>query len=243
MKHAQVVFGVSLLAALACLLIAQPASAALITSTANLPPDGVYLTAEDVHARYAGPALEVLLEQPLHRPIADRVQRADGGDDDGDGNHDEIEQFDSTLEGTANVVNPPAGQVGVTASGPVVTKVFDRLGPTGPILTGTFDTEMLQMNLTGATPLGPFMIRESPTLRSTGQTTITDIGGGQFRIDSFFDVFTELSIDGGATWMPDTNGPARVELVPEPGTLTLLGLGAAVLAGLGWRRRRASCSG
>jgi hypothetical protein len=231
------VLGLGVVAALACLLIAQPASAALITSTANLPPDGVYLST-DIHAIYGGPALQILLERPEHKPIAQEVQRRDGGDDDGDGIHDEEEQFPSTLEGNATVIQNgvPLGTVQATASGPVVTKVFDKIGQT----TGTFDTEMLSMNLTGGSPLGPFMIRESPTLRSTGQTTITDIGGGLFRIDSFFDVFTELSIDGGVTWMPDNNGPAHVELVPEPSSMILLGLGAAVLAGLGWRRRRAA---
>ena len=40
-------------------------------------------------------------------------------------------------------------------------------------------------------------IRESPTLASLGETYIMDIGGGLYDIDSFFDVFTELSVDGG----------------------------------------------
>ena len=43
------------------------------------------------------------------------------------------------------------------------------------------------------------MVRESPTLASLGQTTITDIGGGSFKIDSFFDIFTKLSLDNGVT--------------------------------------------
>jgi hypothetical protein len=33
-----------------------------------------------------------------------------------------------------------------------------------------------------------------------------------FSVESFFDVYTELSVDGGDTWLPSTNG-ARVELV------------------------------
>lgn len=237
MQTLRVVFGVGALAVVALLLAPQPASAALITDTADLPPDGVYLTAEDVHARYGGPALEILLERPEHKPIAQEVQRRDGGDDDGDGVHDEDELFQSTLQGTATVLEngmPLGTSIPASAFGPVVTRVFNKIGNT----TGTFDTEMLAMDLTGSSPLGPFMIRESPTLRSTGRTTITDLGGGDFRIDSFFDVFTEMSIDGGATWFPDLNGPAHVTLVPEPGTLTLCGLGALGLAVIGWRRRR-----
>jgi len=48
---------------------------------------------------------------------------------------------------------------------------------------------------------GPLASRESPTLASTGETRITPSPGG-FMISSFFDVFTELSLDGGKTWSP-----------------------------------------
>jgi hypothetical protein len=92
--------------------------------------------------------------------------------------------------------------------------------------TRNFDTEMLGLD---ASLGGGVMIRESPTLASTGQTSITDNGNGTYMIDSFFDVFTELSVDGGMTWMPDLNGPARMTLTPEPATLLLLGLGGLVL--------------
>lgn len=66
---------------------------------------------------------------------------------------------------------------------------------------GIWRTEMVQLDLAGA-PLPPStMIRESPTKQSLGQTAITPNGGG-YHIDSFFDVFTELSLDGGQTWVP-----------------------------------------
>jgi len=86
-----------------------------------------------------------------------------------------------------------------TASGNV--SLLDRFNHVSGS-TRFFDTEMLQMDLAG----GTMMIRESPSLPSTGQTTIQDLGGGNFKIDSFFDVFTELSLDGGATWIPNNNG-------------------------------------
>jgi len=63
-----------------------------------------------------------------------------------------------------------------------------------------FATEMLQLNLSGGGM--PAMIRESPTLASMGGTNQRDLGGGIYRIDSFFDVFTELSLDGGQSWYP-----------------------------------------
>src|SRR5262249_15025564 len=69
---------------------------------------------------------------------------------------------------------------------------------------------------------GGLMIRESPTLPSRGQTEITPQADGTYRIGSFFDIFVELSTDGGATWSGATNGPVRMQLttgeteVPKP---------------------------
>ena len=86
---------------------------------------------------------------------------------------------------------------------------------------GVFQLEMLEFNISGMLdPMTPFLLRESPTLSSTGVTTLTSLGGGQYQIDSFFDVFTELSLDGGATWVPAT------AQVPEPSALALAALAA-----------------
>jgi hypothetical protein len=95
----------------------------------------------------------------------------------------------------------------------------------------TYATEMLTLNLAGL-PFGA-MIRESPTLASTGGETVIDT---PFHIDSFFDVFTELSLDGGASWTPAT-GPVHIQN-PEPGSLALLTVVGAPLICL--RRRRAA---
>lgn len=80
----------------------------------------------------------------------------------------------------------------------------------------TFDTEMLQLDISGGQLPPGVMIRESPTLASTGQTTIQPESGGGFRFDSFFDEFWELSPDGGTNWIPSSNGPERMTLIrPE----------------------------
>jgi hypothetical protein len=203
-------------------------AAGLVTSDPSLPPvGGKYLTPDAVHATYSGPGLLVVLQKPEHVPFAvsHRGPSPTGTD--------EIEDFDSTLQGTGSVNGSPA--VPINLAGPVQTVVFGKIGN----VTGTFDTEMLSMSLTGSTPFGPIMIRESPTLPSTGQTKITDIGGGLYRIESFFDVFTELSVDGGETWLL-SSGSTRVDLVPEPGAWGLAFLAATALPVLGrrmWRRR------
>jgi hypothetical protein len=77
-----------------------------------------------------------------------------------------------------------------------------------------FDMEMLSFDISGVyNGVSPFLIRESPTLASTGKTTIESLAGGQYRIDSFFDVFTDMSVDGGQTWFP---------MVPEPSAVVLM---------------------
>ena len=90
-----------------------------------------------------------------------------------------------------------------------------------------FDTEMLQLDISGGNLPAGAMVRESPTMASSGQTTIQDLGGGTFKIDSFFDVFFELSIDGGVNWIPESNGPGRLTLsgpgCPTPNRRTTWG--------------------
>lgn len=78
----------------------------------------------------------------------------------------------------------------------------------------------------------PLMLRDNPLLPSTGQTKITPIGGGQFRVDSFFDIWTEISLDGGNTWIAGDHEFA-LEAVPAPGSAAVLGV-----AGLMAIRRR-----
>ena len=67
-----------------------------------------------------------------------------------------------------------------------------------------FQTEMLQLNINGGSLPPGLMIRESPTKASTGQTTIRAVEGG-YMINSFFDIFTEVSLDFGAHWTPVPN--------------------------------------
>ena len=54
-------------------------------------------------------------------------------------------------------------------------------------------------------------IRESPPQPSQGQTSVTALGGGLYQIDSFFDVFVELSVEGGP-FQPSLGPPSRMVL-------------------------------
>ncbi len=66
----------------------------------------------------------------------------------------------------------------------------------------TIPIEMVALSLVSISG-PPLLVRESPTFASAGMMTIESDGsgsGGTF--GSFFDVFFELSFDGGATWQP-----------------------------------------
>ena len=205
----------------------SPARAAVIVASPAFPPIGEDFIAPPAATFFFPIAGGVEVGHLVLKPISPGPIIPSPPDD-------ETVVFDVLLLGDLSVGGAPVGPV--SSTGPAMTVLLGKLGH----VTGSFDTEMLSMSLTGVTPLGPFMIRESPTLASTGKTSITDIGGGLYKIDSFFDVFTELSIDGGSTWTPSAGPPVHFELggpVPEPTALGLLGLS---LLGALRRSRRAA---
>jgi hypothetical protein len=92
--------------------------------------------------------------------------------------------------------------------------------------TEIFETEMLSLNLVGTGGAGAGVpagvrLRESPTRRSLGMTTLRQVPGltaaepSGYRIGSFFDIFTEISLDGGQTWSA-VRKPSHVILTAQP---------------------------
>jgi len=101
----------------------------------------------------------------------------------------------------------------------------------------TFDIELVSLQLRSVSLLPDFVLRESPTMPSTGQLIMTPVPGttGQWDVDSFFDVWTELSVDRGATFIfSDGPMPQIAFNFPSPGSLSVLTLASIV----GLRRRR-----
>jgi hypothetical protein len=147
----------------------------------------------------------------------------------------ELENFNSSLFGFVTIGGGPL--MSFELDGPVQVEAFGKTGN----LTGTFNTQILSMNMTGTVGGHTVTIRQDPTTPSTGQTTIAcstppcTSSTGVFQITSFFDVFTDISIDGGA-FIPQSTPPTHVVAVtPEPGTLMLMGLGLIIAV----RRTRA----
>lgn len=215
-------------AAVVISLAAVPAASArpMFPSDVLPPPSGEYINFPHIDSNtisYLGGL--VVIRNIRHFGFSTSIAPPTGGGT-------TIDTFNSTVSVEASLNSGPFGPL--QGNGPTSVSVT-HIGTIGN--TSTFDTEMLALNITGGSLPPGVMLRESPFLASLGQTTITNSGGGLFQIDSFFDIFTELSIDGGLTWNPGTSsegGPKRVLLIPAPSAgLALVGVGLVAM-----RRRR-----
>ena len=181
----------------------------------TLPPtNSVYNSPAQWHAQYAN---GILISNITHRaftahyppPTVGSVNETFGSKVDLRYSTDGGRTFQD-FTGDANCT------VSVTRVGPQVKGAVARIAG-----DEVFQTEMLQLDLSGGNLPPNVRLRESPTLASIGQTTITPAAGG-FMVSSFFDVFTEISLDGGNTWSPSST-PGHMELhIDSSNPLTFL---------------------
>ncbi|HEY3175972.1 MAG TPA: hypothetical protein VGK94_09480 [Candidatus Polarisedimenticolia bacterium] len=119
---------------------------------------------------------------------------------------------DDVFPSTAKLVVEPLDPMGAPSGPPVVLRASSADMPGTMVhrqmqMGTTIPTEMLSLELRGSHPLtgGEFMIRESPTLQSTG--TLQNVAQNPADCslsgaDSFFDVFTEVDLPAlGETWV------------------------------------------
>ena len=113
------------------------------------------------------------------------------------------------------------------------------LGRTFSTETGSWNTKLLSLALSGLLQGHTLSLGLGPS-DSTGTDSIDPIGDGSFRIDSFFDVFVDLTFDT-TTPLHATRGPVLLTLpptpVPAPAGLSLLAAPALFLSWAHWRRR------
>jgi hypothetical protein len=123
--------------------------------------------------------------------------------------------------------------VPVVLTGTVEEEVLERTTSTQ---TGSWSTQVLSFDFGGPVPSGTLDLGLDTSHTSAGGASVAAVPGqnGLFSVDSFFDVFVELTFQGlpGSPPLNTTRGPFVVSLAPEPATLVLLAgpiLGLAVL--------------
>jgi hypothetical protein len=138
---------------------------------------------------------------------------------------------DFTTNAVATIDLTPSGTV--TLTGSIEQEVLGRASPTE---TGSWTAELLSLSLSGTLGGFPLTMTLNSSDTSSGTTSITP-DGGDFIVNSFFDVFAELTYDGPNGVLTATpSGIATATGVPEPATLALLA--GPLLAMSAVRRRR-----
>ena len=147
----------------------------------------------------------------------------------------EVSESNATLK--ADVFENIGGTPGLPIGPVVLTGSIDFIyfGRSSLGLLGTFNARITGLDLSGTFNSHTAQAMLNPDMESTGVTTINEAPEGGFLVTSFFDVFGELSIDGGS-FVPGPPRHADLNQVPEPATFGLVAI--ALFAGARFRRSR-----
>jgi hypothetical protein len=149
--------------------------------------------------------------------------------------------YDATL--TPLVGNTVIGSVAFT--GTVDETVLDR---TSDSETGSFTTDITGLKLSGPLSLpsnpsldGLTIVATLDTMHKSSGTTRITADGSVFKIDSFFDVFIDVSLPSAG--LSKFVGPIPLVAVPEPSTWAMMLAGFAGLGYAGYRTSRRTAGG
>jgi hypothetical protein len=154
---------------------------------------------------------------------------------------------DASYSATLTPINGNMNIGSVSLTGTVGEAVENRTSNTQ---TGSFLTNITGISLSGKlilpnTPLDgdTLDVTFDDSATSSGTTKISSMGP-PFRIDSFFDIFAEVSLKNamGDTIASKSVGPILLVAVPEPSTWALMLIGFIGLGYAGYRRARGAAS-
>jgi len=221
--------------ALSLTIILVASALAQVTSNVPfLPPEGsYYINPPTQPVTFTSPTLtlygidSIVLTDLIHTPgiVADSGTLSSG---------DFFDQFNSTLTGNATINLTHDGSILglLSASGPTLVVVGN--GYTPGAVGGPWETDMTlswpaQVTWSGDPPGSPLSFYLSCS-NTPGSTSVTALEGGNYSIDSYFDVQPSISFDG-YTWVTADGAVPMQIAVPEPSSLALLALGIGVLLG------------
>lgn len=111
-----------------------------------------------------------------------------------------VSEYTATFVGELTL-EPPLVSSTVTHSLAVHARMAESITLTQSSGEGTvFATELVTFELSGTDMPEDVLVRESPGLESTGVTRITATSDGRSRVETSYEVWLEMSLDGGGSW-------------------------------------------
>jgi hypothetical protein len=129
--------------------------------------------------------------------------------------------------------------IGGTLIGPVnLAGMVEQevVGRTSATQTGFWTTEILALSLTGPILGHSLTVGLDGSDTSSGSTSITPDGPDESIVNSFFDVFAEVTLDTSPP-LQNSRGPIELTVTPESASVVLLGLPLLLLPIARGRRR------